>query len=522
MTNRPIGGNMETLFLLFAISFVASVLLTPVVRSLARRWGLVDRPDNRRKLHQHATPVAGGIAILIAALVSLGVVMLTGNMPWLDQFDGQRLQWIGLAAAAVVISAVGVLDDSGRLRGRHKLLGQLVAIGILIFSGLLIENIRLFHWELELGAAGYLFTAFFLLGAINSLNLLDGMDGLLTTVGLIITLAFSGMAILSGKWPTACLAVAMAGGLLGFLRYNFPPASIYLGDTGSMLIGLVIGALAIQSSLKGAATVALAAPVAVLCIPILDTVAAVLRRKLTGRSIYTTDRGHLHHCLLKRGFSKVGVLLFVSLFCLVAVIGALLSIAFNSEWIAIVATATVAIFLVGMRWFGDAEVQLIADRLKSLFGSFLRFRSHDAPVESEVRLQGNGSWSEVWADFTSAASDLNLKTIRLDINAPSLHEGYHARWVNPVNEHNEAGNSCWSVGIPLTFHDNTVGRLEVGGFHDERPVWEKIAVLTKVVGDVEVKLDNLAVESGIIRPAMTTAVASAPKPVPMFHMESAK
>ena len=127
----------------------------------------------------------------------------------------------------------------------------------------------------------------------------------------------------------------MAAALLGFLRYNFPPASIYLGDTGSMLIGLVIGSLAIKSSLKGPATAALAAPLAVLAIPILDTMAAIFRRKLTGRSIYTTDRGHLHHCLLSIGFSKVAVLVLVSSFCLLAVAGAYLSIILNSEWLAV-------------------------------------------------------------------------------------------------------------------------------------------------------------------------------------------
>src|SRR5205085_4039275 len=225
-----------------------------------------------------------------------------------------------------------------------------------------VRSLRFAGLELDLGPMAIPFTAFFLLGAINSLNLLDGMDGLLSTVALIIILAFTGMAALEAKWTTACVAVTIAGSLLGFLRYNFPPASIYLGDTGSMLIGLVIGSLAIKSSLKGAATVALATPVAILVIPILDTTAAIFRRTLTGRSIYTTDRGHLHHCLLRQGFSKVTVLLFVSLFCLLAVAGAYLSI--YSEWLAVLTALTVAVILVRMRWFGHGEVLLVSDRLK--------------------------------------------------------------------------------------------------------------------------------------------------------------
>src|SRR5437868_2212657 len=147
-------------------------------------------------------------------------------------------------------------------------------------------------------------TLFLLLGAIGSLNLIDGMDGLLSTVGVLVSLAVAGMAVMGGHWLAACAAVALAGALLGFLRYNFPPATIFLGDSGSMLIGLVLGVLAIKSALKTPTTVALMAPAVLLTIPIFDTFAAILRRKLTGRSIYSTDRGHLHHCLLSRGLSR--------------------------------------------------------------------------------------------------------------------------------------------------------------------------------------------------------------------------
>ena len=315
---------MPTLLALFALSLGLSILLTPLARALAGRCGLTDKPDKRRKLHGHDIPVAGGIAVLLASLATIGIMLVTGLCPWSEEFNQQAGQWLGLAAASILISCVGIIDDWGRLRGRHKVLGQLLAIAILISTGLVVKTVRIADLEFDLGLMAIPFTGFFLLGAINSLNLLDGMDGLLSTVALIITLAFTGMAVMGERWTTACIAVTIAGALLGFLRYNFPPASIYLGDTGSMLIGLVIGSLAIKSSLKGPATVALAAPVAILAIPILDTTAAIFRRKLTGRSIYTTDRGHLHHCLLRQGFSKVAVLLFVSVFCLLAVAGSYL------------------------------------------------------------------------------------------------------------------------------------------------------------------------------------------------------
>lgn len=483
---------MMILIVMFVVSLCVSLALTPVVRALAGHCGLTDKPDGHRKLHRQPTPVAGGIAILLASLLTLSVMLATGALPWIEEFREQWSRFTGLALAAVLISGVGVLDDWGRLRGRHKLVGQVLAIAVLVASGLLVKKIHLFYWDIELGLLAVPFTVFFLLGAINSLNLLDGMDGLLGTLSLIIILAFTVLAALGGKWPTACVAATVAGAVLGFLRYNFPPATIFLGDTGSMLIGLVIGALAIQSSMKGPATVALATPLAALALPILDTTAAIFRRKLTGRSIYMTDRGHLHHCLLRRGFSVQRVLALFAVFSIVAVAGALLSVYLNSEWFALLAGLLVAGVLLGMRWFGDAEVHLALDRLKTGTASLLHLRNLEHPVQSEVRLQGSAGWSRLWATFTEAARGMNLQSAYLDINAPVLHEGYHARWLNPSLDDAEGTATPWKTSIPLVLRGQTVGRLEVTGQRDERPVWQKIEALTHFVSDVEATLAKIA------------------------------
>jgi UDP-GlcNAc:undecaprenyl-phosphate GlcNAc-1-phosphate transferase len=148
------------------------------------------------------------------------------------------------------------------------------------------------------------------------------MDGLLSSIGLIICAALGRVAFVSGKDVTACVAFATVGALVAFLCFNFPPASIFLGDSGSMVIGLVVGVLSIHCYLKGPAAVALASPMVLLTIPIFDTTAAILRRKLTGRSIYCTDRSHLHHCLLRRLVNPRYVLLTVSACCLVTAAGA--------------------------------------------------------------------------------------------------------------------------------------------------------------------------------------------------------
>jgi UDP-GlcNAc:undecaprenyl-phosphate GlcNAc-1-phosphate transferase len=528
---------MLMLLVFFALSLGLSLLLTPLARALASQFGLTDKPDERRKLHDQAIPVGGGVAVLLASLATIGVMLLVdawrGELyeqvsqwlapPWWDlgiivsggnEFHDHLTLWLGLALASIFICGVGILDDRGYLRGRYKLLGQLVAIGILINAGLVVETIGIASIQenpIPLGIWSIPFTAFFLLGAINSLNLLDGMDGLLSTVALIVTLAFAGMSVMGDKWFTACVAVTIAGALLGFLRYNLPPASIYLGDAGSMLIGLVIGSLAIKSSLKGPACFALAAPVAVLVIPILDTTAAIFRRKLTGRSIYTTDRGHLHHCLLRQGFSKEMVLLFVAIFCLWAAGGAYLSITLNKEWLALLAALTVALALISMRWFGYGEMLLIGDRLRGMAASVVRSRGSIGPHHSAIQLQGCGAWTDQWATLTEAAEEMALKAMRLDINAPALHESYHGRWVNPCDEEDtEGGDTSWNVAIPLLWRGQTVGRLEVSGGRDDQPVWQKIATLTKLVDELEQILCKIADDAGFpIPPPLPEPVQSA-------------
>ena len=483
---------MTTLLVILGLSFCFCVGLTPAVRTLAARFGLVDQPDGRRKIHSTAIPVAGGIAILISATIALIIALLAPN-PFAPNLREQGVTLRGLLLASVVICVVGLLDDYRGLRGRHKLIGQALAVTIMISSGVLVSRVRLFNWDVDLGLLAIPFTAFWLLGAINSLNLIDGMDGMLSCVGLIVSLTMVAMAFIGGQWVAACVAIALAGALLGFLCHNFPPATIFLGDCGSMLIGLVVGVLAIHSCLKGPATIALAAPVVLLTIPIFDTTAAILRRWLTGRSLYTTDRGHLHHCLQRRGLSNRLVLLCVSLLALLTGAGALVTLAFNNELYAILAALAVVGILITFRIFGYAEFLLIRDHVVATASSFFRMHGNGETRETEVRLQGSADWKELWNELTAFAAQLNLRAIRLDVNAPAIHEGYHAKW-HRDNNHSEEGD-LWRAEIPLVAHGQTVGRLELMGQRDDDSYWMKIARLAKLVDRVQAVIAESIVTS---------------------------
>lgn len=497
------------LFLAFFVyAALVCIAVTPFVRSLAMRFGLVDVPDGRRKMHARPIPVAGGVAVLITSVIALGsLFVFTSPIKsiladpnaelGLEQVVTANPELFGLAIAAAIIGFVGVADDLVGLRGRTKFFGQIVAVAVVISSGVVVERLSVFDASWELRWLSIPLTAFWLLGAINSLNLIDGLDGLLGTIGCIVCGSFAALAYWNHQYQAAFIATAVAGSLFGFLFYNFPPATIFLGDCGSMLVGLVVGVLGIQCSLKGAATVSLAAPAALLVIPIFDTSAAIVRRKLTGRSIFTTDRAHLHHRLMESGRSNRRVLLLVGALCVFASIGALASQWFKSEMIALVSVLMIVGLLIVTRLFGHSEFLLIKERLLDA----VRGMRHGAEAghvrQHVVRMQGSADWDELWHNITAVAEHLQLKAVCLDVNAPSLKEGYHARWGRVQSD---IETPCyWRTEIPLASHGQVVGRLEVVALRNGEPLRELANQVCKLVENLELAIDTL------------TAPASAPR-----------
>ncbi|MFO0935905.1 MAG: MraY family glycosyltransferase [Gemmataceae bacterium] len=463
---------------------------TRIARSVAIRVGLVDQPDGRRKVQTRSVPLAGGVGVLLGVITSIGLgVLFIPNMR--DDFSSEQNRFVfSLLASSLVIALVGILDDRFSLRARYKLFGQMLAAMILIFpGGLLISNISMMGSPIELGLLSIPFTLFWFLAAINALNLLDGMDGLLGSVSVIIFIALGTMAFtLTGQGqPVGWISIAMAGALIGFLRFNLPPASVYLGDCGSMLIGLVAAAISIQASLKKQAVV-LIAPTVIMTLPIIDTVAAIIRRKLTGRGIAVPDRGHLHHVLLRNGHSISRSLLFASTLTIIAASGALLSIYYQNDFVALGSFCAVALTLVLSGQFGNAEYRLVRERAVAVLKRASKRQSKG--VETEVRLHGTAEWGEVWKDVTGAAEMLNLQTICLDVNAPLWHEDYHVRW-------DRIGSApppflLWRAEIPLYGHGQAMGRLTVTGPRDDVSVSQKLLILSELVESAEMRMIAVA------------------------------
>lgn len=478
------------------------LLLTSVVRAVAPRLGLVDQPDGHRKLHRRATSLGGGIAVFLAAAI-VTAATLTWFGDWLElSWERQRLL-VGLAIASLLIVVVGTLDDRFGIRGRQKLFAQLVIALILVGFGVHIQKVQIFSWSVELGSASIFFTVFWLLGAMNAINLLDGIDGLATTVGLILTTAIAVMAIAIGRVEVAMVATVFACSLVGFLCFNFPPASIFLGDAGSMLIGLVVGTLAIESSLKGPGTVLLAAPIAIWTIPILDSLAAILRRKLTGRSIYTTDRAHFHHRLMDRWKCNRKSLAFAALCCAITSFAGLGSIVLNNDLIALITCVALLALLISFRIFGYAEFRLAANRFSSMGNSLLTpFWNKNATHHSSVRLQGSRKWEILWESLVEWAEKMKLCELRLDLNLPLVQEGYYASWKQ--SGRSEADRE-WRFTLPLVVSGNRIGTLFVVAERSQDTAAQDLETLLCLLEPFEVNLNKIAEEISATPASMPAA-----------------
>ena len=471
------------------IAFFGSLLMTPLVRRFAFRFNIIDHPDAQRKLHTEPIPLCGGVAVVIGMCCALLFFVFFPH-PWQQLFSNSSQFLVSFSVAVAGILLLGIADDKFSLRGRQKGFGQIVIAAVLIASGLLIKQVDIFGWRIEMGIMAIPFTLFWLLGAINALNLLDGIDGLASSVGIVISFALGVMAIMTNHPVDAVIAFSLAGSLAGFLIFNYPPAKIFLGDAGSMLIGLVIGVLAIRSSLKGPATIALIAPTAILAIPVFDVSMAILRRKLTGRSIYTTDRGHLHHCLERRGFGNKKTLFTITAFCTLTATAAIASVHYNNELLAIGGVAVVLGAMVLTRSFGHSECFLLARQTFRIAQSLVplsKYKEHsNAPLTT--RFGGNHEWEELWSTLTDYAERFDLYTVQLNIALPALSEEYHATWARKSIVLPE---STWESQIPLVVQQRLVGRLQITGMIEGNSICNSMGELIEGLAPFEIHIQEL-------------------------------
>ncbi len=286
---------MTTLLAAFIVALIASLVATPAARRLELLVGAVDLPEGR-KVHRGRIPRSGGIALFVSFFLTLGLCHLYHTNVSEKLISDART--VSFFLGAIVIFGAGLTDDIHRLNPKIKLLFQILAASIAFYGGIRIEGHDLLGKGIHYGPLSYFITVCWFLLFINAVNLMDGLDGLASGVVLLASVALIGLLTFQGDLLTALYFVPLSGAVLGFLRYNFNPASIFMGDGGSYFLGYVIAAVSIMSSIKGETSALVLIPLVGMGVPIFDTLLSPLRRFLVGSGLFQPDKSHIHHRLL--------------------------------------------------------------------------------------------------------------------------------------------------------------------------------------------------------------------------------
>ncbi|MCI1858720.1 MAG: undecaprenyl/decaprenyl-phosphate alpha-N-acetylglucosaminyl 1-phosphate transferase [Sporolactobacillus sp.] len=299
------------IYVTFFICFLVTCALTPLVKKLAIRVGAVDLP-NARKVHTRIMPRMGGLAFYLAFL--LGMLILRPESSYT----------MPLILGSFIIVVTGVLDDLFSLPAKLKLCTQFLAALVIVNGGISVTFINLpFNGVLYLNWFSIPLTLLWIVGITNAINLIDGLDGLAAGVSSIVLLTIAGLALTEGNLFVFSVAAVMLGGTLGFLPYNFHPAKIFMGDTGAYFLGYVVSVLALLG-FKNVTLFSLVVPIIILAVPISDTFFAIIRRLVNKKPLTAPDKSHLHHCLLRFGFSQRQTVILIygmsALFALAAIL----------------------------------------------------------------------------------------------------------------------------------------------------------------------------------------------------------
>lgn len=279
----------------FTFALVISFAFTPIAIKLARRIGAIDVPKDGRRMHSKAIPRFGGLAIYLGTILSM------------SQFLTFDRDIVGIIIGGTLIYILGIVDDLKNLPAKVKFLGQIAIASFVYFWGLRIDFLTNIFGEGNMnmiGPVSFVITVLWIVGITNTVNLIDGLDGLAAGTAAIAALCIAYVAYIFGEYLPAAAMLALAGGALGFLPFNFHPAKTFMGDGGSLFLGFMLASLSILSLTKSAAVIAMSVPIFVLGLPIFDTAFAIFRRLVNKRPIMEADKGHLHHRLMHLGYGQ--------------------------------------------------------------------------------------------------------------------------------------------------------------------------------------------------------------------------
>lgn len=414
---------MYSLLFLGLTSFILALLLTPLVRNVALRFGLVDQPDEHRKIHKVPIPRVGGVAILAATAGSYVLLLLVRLSAGHIVRSGLPFA-IRLLPAVLLIFGVGLVDDILGVRAWYKLAAQVAAAVLVWNSGVRLDAIGGHPLS---ATVSFVLTIGWIVACSNAVNLIDGVDGLAAGVGLFATITTLIAGLLHGNTDLVFATVPLAGALIGFLRFNFNPASIFLGDCGSLTLGFLLGCYGIVWSEKSATLLSMTAPLLALSVPLLDSAIAIARRFLRNQPIFVADRAHIHHKLLSRGLTPRRVVLILYAFCGLAAAASLVLSGTHQQYqgfviILVCLVAWLGLQHLGYNEFGVAGKLALGGAFRGLLGAQL------ALINFEQELAAARTLEQCWEVLRSACPHFGFAGIELSLDDVYCHGEVTGSW----------------------------------------------------------------------------------------------
>lgn len=463
---------MYAILILGFTAFLLCLILTPLCRDLFLRLNIVDRPDTERRFHLKPIPRIGGLPIMLSYAGAICLILIVAPHGATISIQHSRLAWSLLPATAVIFFT-GLIDDIVGLKPRHKLAGQFAAAALAVAFG---ARLTIAHGIFSSPWISLPFSLLWLIGCSNALNLIDGLDGLASGVGIFAMGTTLLAAILHGNMGLAMATVPLFGCLLAFLRYNFSPASIFLGDCGSLTMGFMLGCFGLIWSQNSGTFVGLAAPLMALALPLLDVTLSIGRRFLRNAPIFSGDRGHIHHMVLARGFKPRDTALILYGVCGIAAFLSLLQSFASYRLRGLTILVFCSLVFAGVNYLG--YVELSAARRTLSRKMILRIVKEEIYLqELQSSLTRAHTTEDCWDIVRSACNDMHFASVQMYLLGESYAEDFIPNDIEP----------SWRMNLVI----GRDGYLSLTRIKERRPPKLMTSVLEVLQDAIHQKADTL-------------------------------
>jgi UDP-GlcNAc:undecaprenyl-phosphate GlcNAc-1-phosphate transferase len=438
---------MRTYLFTFSLSLLLSMGLTPIVIWLARKMVSSADVPNVRKIHSKAIPRMGGVAIFTSMMTLMIPVLFLPNLIG-ESFRGILPELIVLFSAAGFMFFIGLIDDIKGLRARIKFFAQIAATLAVCAVGIRIKSVAVADWlTLDFGWFSWPLTLLWIVGITNAINLSDGLDGLAAGISAVACGVIAIFAVYSGQVVMAVLMLALLGSLTGFLFFNFSPAKIFMGDSGSMFLGFTIASSSVMCATKSSALVGLALPVLVLGIPIFDTLFSMLRRFLERRSMFASDRSHFHHRLLDLGIKQRHAVIVIYAVTLIAAgLGMFMMVTRNTNSLVIFLCILLLLLLI-FRVVGSVRLRETIEGLRKKYAVSSQANKETMAFEvAQLHFRGAATFDQWWEAACIAAERLDFSKVKLPV---TNRDGSHRILEWQSNKNNPTSDELLKVEVPV-------------------------------------------------------------------------